>query len=168
MTTKTERSPDTCPNHPQDRIVITERNSDDTHSRTLIQYRCGAGCNTPLGWQYSQQEPSMFLHGQGECDDPRPLQALAVQKQHIAIQNYHQNTAAIAIIAALATSIPIGFALSAWTYYPSQMQNAISLTAFSAIAMTTIAAFSFIRCRRQPHHPNLPDTAGTKPTQQAS
>ena len=84
MSITTERKHDTCPHHP-DSILITTERWEPSHPAapkrgpTLIQYRCGENCDTPLGWTYHHPINSS-VHGPGQCRDEQVIKALRTQE----------------------------------------------------------------------------------------
>ena len=72
------RPPDPCPTHGAERAVRTStRQSGPLEMR---QNACAENCGAPLGWQFTDQERGIFLHGPGECQDTRVETAFRIRR----------------------------------------------------------------------------------------
>ena len=64
-----QRPPSPCSKHLDGQAVNTA--TRQSGPLTLRQHRCANGCNTPLGWDFTNHADGVFLHGPDECQDPR-------------------------------------------------------------------------------------------------
>ena len=46
----------------------------------MRQNRCAENCDAPLGWQFTDHQRGIFLHGPGECEDPRVDTAFRIRR----------------------------------------------------------------------------------------
>lgn len=146
----TTRLPNACPNHPEDRVVVTSHSSDnpnDPHRAVLTQYRCGAGCDTPLGWQFRYPDQDIFQHGTGQCRDQRVFDAL----RH---SDYHNLTGNVCAAAALATTIPVAASIVGFIQ-PIPAEYMASALSIAVTAVVSIAAFVYHRHRNRPTLPSF-------------
>ena len=67
-----------CPTHRDEGTVSTL--TRESGPLIMRQHRCGDGCDRPLGWDFQDHERGTFLHGHGECQDPRVDTAFSTRR----------------------------------------------------------------------------------------